>query len=89
MNIPEREPKTIVEQRAKWRENIPDIHNGAYRKLYDKAINKKSMRAAVNSKCLDCMNYQSREIKICSVVTCPLWSYRPYQDRPQDSDSAP
>ena len=64
---------------TKWRtNNIPEKHNGAYRRTYDKAIKHQSMKAAVSAKCLDCSNWQVLEIKQCDITTCPLWSYRPY-----------
>lgn len=59
--------------------NIPDIRNGAYRKNYLKAMSGKSKSAAVKAKCLDCMNWQSTEVKLCPSMDCPLWLYRPYQ----------
>ena len=80
MNIQQRQPETKRERIAAWRENIPDKFHGSYRKQYDKAINRKSMRAAINSKCLDCMCWQQAEVKRCDIVTCPLNPYRPYQD---------
>lgn len=65
----------------RWRKNIPNLHNGSFRRTWDKAVTKKSMRAAVNAKCQDCMNWQQSEIRHCSVITCPLWQYRPNQDK--------
>ena len=70
-----------IEQMRHWRRNIPDKHHGAYRKGYDKAMNKESMRAAVNGKCLDCMGWMKTEVQKCDIVTCTLWPYRPYQSR--------
>ncbi len=69
------------EQLRRWRNSIPDKHNGAYRRVWDKAITKKSMRAAVNGKCQDCMAWQGPEIKHCDIITCPLWQYRPLQGK--------
>lgn len=77
-----------IEQIRRWRANIPPLHNESYRRQYDKAINKKSMRAAVNSKCLDCMCWQQAEVKNCDIVTCPLHLYRPYQDARTRASSA-
>jgi hypothetical protein len=31
---------------------------------------------AIRAKCLDCMNHQTKEIRLCPMTTCPLWSYR-------------
>jgi len=39
---------------------------------------KKSMRVAVDSFCLECVGYQREEIKVCTDKACPLWAYRPY-----------
>jgi len=82
MNIPKRLPETEAEQIEAWRENIPNLFKGSYRKQYDKAMTGRAMRAAINSKCLDCMCWQQVEVKRCDIVTCPLHPYRPYQDRP-------
>ena len=65
-------------ERQKYCEHIPDFFNGSYRRSYDKAMLGKSLRAAVDSKCLDCMCWQQAEVRDCPVVTCTLWPYRPY-----------
>ncbi len=67
----------IFEIRRKHRANIPDLHNGAYRRNWDKAMTGKSLRAAVKAKCLDCMCWQLTEVYQCSCVACPLYPYRP------------
>ncbi|KKN44595.1 hypothetical protein LCGC14_0691330 [marine sediment metagenome] len=69
------------ERLRRFRSNIPDLHNGSYRRVWGKAVTKKSMRAAVNAKCQDCMCWQSAEIRQCDIITCPLWQYRPYQGK--------
>ncbi len=58
-----------------------------FQKVFKKAYEKKSMRAAVNSKCLDCTCFQVKEIRDCSVHGCPLWKYRPYQNKSSGVDS--
>ena len=70
-----------IDEIRQWRRNIPGLHNESYRRLYDKAISGKSRTAAVKSKCLDCQCWQSSEVRGCSVLTCPLHPYRPYQSR--------
>lgn len=50
---------------------------------FERAYAGRSLRAAVNAKCLCCTNCQRTEIKYCQVVQCPLWDYRPYQKRRQ------
>jgi hypothetical protein len=42
---------------------------------------KSSMKSAIKAKCADCVCYQREEIEKCTVRTCPLWSYRPYQGK--------
>ena len=90
MNIQQRQPETKRERIAAWRENIPNLFSGSYRKQYDKAINRESMRAAINSKCLNCMCWEQAEVKRCDIITCPLYPYRPYQgtDKPISPESA-
>jgi hypothetical protein len=70
-----------IDQIRQWRRNIPPLHNESYRRLYDKAVSGKSRSAGVKSKCLECMGWQSSEVKNCSIVACPLHPYRPYQSR--------
>lgn len=31
---------------------------------------------AIRKKCLDCCAYQPREVRLCTAVNCPLYSYR-------------
>ena len=79
MRIPDRQSATVEEQIAAWRENIPDLFHGSYRRAYDKAMSGKSLRAAIDSKCLDCVCWEQVEVKKCTAVTCPLHPYRPYR----------
>jgi hypothetical protein len=51
----------------------------SYRAVYDKAVSGKSLRAAINSFCLECVCWQIEEIRNCSDVGCPLYTVRPYQ----------
>jgi len=74
----------IFEERRKYRANIPSMHNGAYAKVYAKAINDRSLRAAVKAKCLDCMCWQAKEVKNCTVAACPCWEVRPYAKHPKN-----
>jgi hypothetical protein len=52
-------------------------------------MKKKITRAkAIRLKCLDCSNYQYKEVRLCTVTGCPLWPYRSgrgYED-PVDAD---
>ena len=66
------------EQIRDYRRNIPDLFHGSYRKTYDKAV-EGSLRAAINSKCLDCVCWVQAEVKKCPHLSCSLWTVRPYQ----------
>lgn len=48
-----------------------------YRATYDKAMSGKSLRAAVNSFCLECVGWQREEVKKCCSPQCSLFPYRP------------
>jgi hypothetical protein len=40
-----------------------------------------SPRKAIKAMCLACVGYDRQEIKNCSAHGCPLWKYRPFQQR--------
>lgn len=69
-----------ADQIAERRAQIPR----SYRATYDKAVIGKSLRAAINSFCLECCAYQNDEVRNCSDLGCPLWAVRPYQDVSQN-----
>lgn len=48
-----------------------------FRKVYDIAMIGRSLRAAVNSQCIECMGYQFKEVRLCVSPQCPLFPYRP------------
>lgn len=73
----------ITRIRRNYHDNIPDLHNGAYRKVWKRAIEKRSLAAAVKAKCLDCCCWVAAEIKDCRVPGCPLYELRPYADHPK------
>jgi hypothetical protein len=47
--------------------------------IFKKAFERESRSNALKAKCLDCCCFMIPEITNCTVETCPLWSYRPYQ----------
>jgi len=57
-----------------------------YRAVYDRAVSGKSLRAAVNSFCLECCYWQSREVTLCTDLACPLWAVRPYRSSGSPDD---
>ena len=50
-----------------------------YRRAYDIAQTGRSLRAAINSQCIECMGYVFSEVKLCCSPQCPLFPYRPLQ----------
>ena len=52
----------------------------AYKGIYKKAVQGKSLRAAVNAQCLECTGWQRKEITLCTAKACPLYAIRPYQE---------
>ncbi|MHC4477711.1 MAG: hypothetical protein ACYTEL_18855 [Planctomycetota bacterium] len=48
-----------------------------FRKVYDIAMTGRSLRAAINSQCIECAGYVFSEVKLCSAPQCPLFPYRP------------
>jgi len=51
----------------------------SYRTTYDKAVSGRSLRASINSFCLECVCWQIEEIRNCTDLVCPLYAVRPYQ----------
>jgi hypothetical protein len=56
-----------------------------YRPVYERAIKGKSLRAAVNAFCLECISWQRIEVTLCTDLACPLYAVRPYQGIPQNA----
>jgi hypothetical protein len=40
-----------------------------------------SPRAAIKAQCLECLAFNSDEIRNCTAPACPLYAYRPFQKR--------
>ena len=73
--------QNIRDQLRQWYKNIPNLYHGSFRKKWIQALLHKSMKAAVVAKCQDCMCWQNTEVRLCNLVTCPLWQYRPFRDK--------
>lgn len=43
------------------------------------AFTGKSRGAAIRAKCLECSNWDRKEVRNCLIPGCPLWQYRPYR----------
>ncbi len=60
---------------AEHKQQIPR----AYRGIYQRATEGKSLRAAINAFCLQCCAYQRKEVTLCTALSCALWAVRPYR----------
>jgi hypothetical protein len=47
-------------------------------RAYSASANK---REVIKSKCLDCSHLNVVEVRQCTATGCPLWRYRPYQEK--------
>lgn len=57
-----------------------DATRPRYRRLYvDCALGKAGKRGIIRMMCLTCGEQTVEEVRECSVLTCPLRRYRPYQ----------
>ena len=66
--------KSRAKRIAKRRADMPR----AYRHNYDKAMSGRSLKAAVKAFCLECVQWDRNEVKLCPSVACPLYPYRPF-----------
>jgi hypothetical protein len=64
-----------AEQIAERRAQFPP----KYRRIYDRAVEGKSLRACVNAQCLDCVAGQSREIALCTDLALSVVCRSPLQ----------
>jgi hypothetical protein len=77
--------KTRAEKIVARLGSVPKIYRGTYRK----AVEGKSLRAAINAQCLECVCWQREEVRLCTDSGCPLFAVRPYQDSPQQGHQGP
>jgi len=68
---------TRKEQIAKRRKQISRL----YKPVYDRAVKGRSLRAAINAQCLECVGWQRNEVRDCTDLACPLYAVRPYQSK--------
>ena len=62
---------------ARWYEDIPPRYRGRYlrTKLTHSPVN------AIDAFCLECVGWQPKEVTLCTAPRCPLFQYRPFQDK--------
>ena len=46
----------------------------------------KSLRAAINCFCFECVGEIKMDVKNCLVTKCPLWNVRPWQKKDSDEE---
>ena len=68
-----------VEIEAKRAERLKDVQRDAPRYLNTlrRAYAGKSLRAAVNAFCIECVGFDAAEVKRCTAPACPLYAQRP------------
>lgn len=49
----------------------------------------KSLRAAINAKCVECCCGSKVEVKRCAITACPLWEVRPFQPKQRHKSGGP
>ena len=76
MNIPQKQAEKLKSRQEQITERLAQIPE-SQRRIYIKAVGRKSMAAAVKSFCYECVGYAREEVKVCSDLGCPLWMYRP------------
>ncbi len=81
-NGPDMSSEKRADRIARRRADMPKVYRG----IYDRAVSGKSLRAAVNSFCLECVMWQRVEVRLCTSLACPLFPYRPY--KPNETSKA-
>ena len=56
-------------------------------KAFKRAYARDSLRSAVNANCLYCCGLSYIEVKHCTSIGCPMWEYRPYQDKEEVNET--
>jgi len=77
-------PSSLSESRKKRLREILSHSEKSYplfRRVYAEKV---SPRQAIKAKCLDCTCWQRAEITNCTVETCPLHDFRPFQKGDED-----
>lgn len=70
------------------KKRIPEDKKETYKKLFNESVHgaiekasNGSLSSAIKLKCLDCSAGQKKEVTKCPVTLCPLWHFRPYQEK--------
>ena len=65
-------------RRASIEEMLLEIPISARRNYLRAAVGKAPPRNAIKAFCLQCAGWDRNEIRRCTAVACPLYSYRPF-----------
>lgn len=59
---------------------VPPLFRGTFERAF---LGKSSPRGAIKAKCQECVGYEETidRVRNCRVLGCPLWTYRPYQEK--------
>ena len=66
-------------QTASVRKTLSAMPEG-FRATYVKAMEGRSLAAAVKACCSECVGWKRKEVRLCTSLACPLYPYRPYQE---------
>lgn len=67
--------QTLSPEQAQSISRAPPTCRGAIARCYEQRA---SPRQAIKAKCLDCTNFDRKEIAECQIDACPLWTMRPF-----------
>ena len=78
-NVEKRHSTDISEAQDTYLSRIPI----SYRSAFKKALKRQSRASAMKAQCQQCVGYQdvANSIRGCQSFICPLWAYRPYQQK--------
>lgn len=62
------------------------INSPSKERPFIRAYSGKSPAAGIKAQCLDCTGCDASAIRECRATGCPLWMYRPYQQREAHGD---
>ena len=77
MNLEEKRKEMI----SKHRQEMPAIHKANY----NRAVSGKSRKAGTKAFCLECVQWQKEEVRLCTSLDCALYPYRPYKESPKQA----
>ena len=69
------------EERSKKIEKRLKQIPASYKAKYLKTKNTNSLRASIDSFCLECTGWHRADVSKCKCFACPLWEKRPYQSK--------